>query len=214
MYTVYKTVNLVNGKFYIGVHKTDNPNDDYLGSGKLIIRAIEKYGLQNFQKIILETFDDLRSAFKMEEELVAKELGLPGCYNLRKGGEGGFDWINQKNLHSTKEGLKRIRELQEKDPNFWDQICKKRSMDNPDWVKACSERITTFGRSKIFKGHKHSLEALKKISEKAKMQKGKRNSQFGTCWIYKDNIERKIKVADLAMFLSNGWKQGRRSYRA
>ncbi len=31
-YTVYKTINLVNGKTYIGIHQTDNPNDDYLGS--------------------------------------------------------------------------------------------------------------------------------------------------------------------------------------
>jgi hypothetical protein len=43
-HTVYRTTNLVNGKFYIGVHKTDDPNDGYLGSGKLIGRAFQKYG--------------------------------------------------------------------------------------------------------------------------------------------------------------------------
>ena len=53
MYTVYKTVNLVNGKYYIGVHKTDNPYDDYIGSGKLIKRAIKKYGKDSFHKEII-----------------------------------------------------------------------------------------------------------------------------------------------------------------
>jgi len=32
LYTVYKTQNLVNGKYYFGVHKTNNPYDGYLGS--------------------------------------------------------------------------------------------------------------------------------------------------------------------------------------
>jgi len=47
-YTVYKTINLVNGKIYVGLHVTDKLDDDYLGSGKLIQAAIKKYGRENF----------------------------------------------------------------------------------------------------------------------------------------------------------------------
>ena len=49
-YIVYKTINLVNNKFYIGKHRqTIDPHqfDGYYGSGTQIQRAIKKYGKHN-----------------------------------------------------------------------------------------------------------------------------------------------------------------------
>ena len=58
IYTVYKITNTINNRYYIGVHKTTNPNDSYYGSGLVIKEAIKKYGKENFIKEILFTFEN------------------------------------------------------------------------------------------------------------------------------------------------------------
>jgi group I intron endonuclease len=89
---VYKTINLINGKIYIGRDKHDNPN--YYGSGVLLAKAIQKYGKENFIKEILE------DGIETIKELNEREIYWISCYNsqdqfigynLQKGGQGG-DW--------------------------------------------------------------------------------------------------------------------------
>ena len=96
---LYQITNLVNGKIYIGVHQTSSMEDGYMGSGKVILRAYEKYGIDNFTKVVLETFDNSESMFAREKEVVTDEFLLrEDTYNLRRGGFGGFDYINKSGM--------------------------------------------------------------------------------------------------------------------
>lgn len=86
-YTVYKTTNISNGKYYVGFHSTNNLDDGYLGSGKLLIKAIEKYGPQNFKKEILFVFDNQKEAEDKEREIVNEYfINDEKTYNLVTGG--------------------------------------------------------------------------------------------------------------------------------
>lgn len=85
---IYKITNQINGKIYIGKHSTDNLNDGYMGSGKLIKKAIQKYGIENFTKEYLAFCDTDEKLNWFEKFYIkkckAKEVG----YNLTDGGDG------------------------------------------------------------------------------------------------------------------------------
>lgn len=88
-YIVYITINLCNGKFYIGVHRT-NPNtfDGYIGCGiyrasqatkdYVLHKAVRKYGYENFKRTIIKIFPDneegRKQAFELEAILVNETL--------------------------------------------------------------------------------------------------------------------------------------------
>jgi hypothetical protein len=101
-YTIYKTTNKINNKVYIGMHKTKNPYDNYMGSGKLFKRAMEKYGETNFIKEVLFIFDTAEEMFSKEKEIVNKLfIESNNTYNIMEGGCGGYSYINEsgKNLY-------------------------------------------------------------------------------------------------------------------
>jgi len=86
---IYKTTNLVNGKVYIGRDLKNNPL--YIGSGKVFLRAIEKYRRENFRKEIIEQCSSVEELNEREKYWISffnstdKSIG----YNIMEGGQGG-----------------------------------------------------------------------------------------------------------------------------
>lgn len=54
MYYIYRITNKVNGKTYIGQHKYKKLNDSYMGSGVYLKAAKKKYGIENFEKFLIQ----------------------------------------------------------------------------------------------------------------------------------------------------------------
>ena len=92
-YTIYRTINEINGKWYIGAHATIDPYDNYKGSGSDLIQAFKKYGKDNFKKEVLHIFNTPDEMFAKEKELVNEDIVIdPTSYNLTTGGMGGGGW--------------------------------------------------------------------------------------------------------------------------
>ena len=99
-YTIYQITNNVNGKIYIGSHKTSNPNDNYFGSGPAIKSAIKKYGIENFTKQILYYLETEQEMYLKEAEIVSEQfISRKDTYNITLGGKGG--WSHTKGLTNS-----------------------------------------------------------------------------------------------------------------
>jgi len=206
---IYKTTCIITDKYYIGMHSTDNLEDGYKGSGQRLWYSINKHGWNNHETEILELLPNRNLLKTREIEIVNEELlGEKMCMNLALGGTGGI---------LNKEALKKLHKNASAN-----QI---RNWENPEYRKRHTEilRLSTLKRWKdedyynfhveigktSFLGKTHTDERKHQMSEKAKLRTGNKNSQFGTCWINKDKVNKKVHKSQLDKYLESGWTKGR-----
>jgi len=210
-FTVYKTVNLKNNKYYFGIHKTINPNDSYLGSGKLILRAIAKYGEENFKKEVLFIFEIEQEAFAKEFELVEAAKQDKLCYNLRQGGSGGFDWINRNGVSGYHKGALRMNQkLKEKFDT--DQTWRKTRLYQMKKQAETNLRPYQFKEGNtVWLGRKHSEETKKLLARKnARILLGERNGAYGRICMRHPTLKKKVRVksSQIEELKLQGWQVG------
>jgi group I intron endonuclease len=201
-YTIYKITNQINGKIYIGSHKTKNLNDNYMGSGKYLNYAQDKYGIEKFKKEILFVFDTAQEMYAKEAELVNVEfLAEHNTYNIKVGGFGGFDYINTS---MTKEQRHDICSAGGKASSGF--TGKRHSEEHiRNLIKIREQSVGPFA------GKTHTNETKQRMSDAAKQRSADstRNTQYGTRWIYSEELKvsRKINKYDVT---PAGWIDGRK----
>ena len=209
-YTVYKITNLINNKIYIGVHKTNNLNDTYMGSGKHLRYSISKYGIENFKREYISIFDNPDDMFDMESSLVNEEFILDeNTYNIKLGGNGGWDNVSTPESikrGGTLGGLATAKRLKE-DVKFAEEhsLQMKENSKKANIVrnlKIASGEINP----KTFLGKKHTEETKKRIGLKNASNTGNKNSQYGSMWITNGILNKKISKDEV---IPDGWKRGR-----
>ena len=200
---IYKTTCNVTGKWYVGMHSTTNLEDGYLGSGTILRYSIRKHGKDNHTKEILEYCESRELLILKEIEVVNEKLVSDSmCMNLTNGGLGFGS--KEHMMRCSKAGNKAFMERYNSD--------EKLRKDTSDRMNKIMKDKHAKGLCKYdnFKDKIHSEETKKLISEtKKNTGVGETNSQFGTCWITKDSINKKIKKENLDVYLNEGWVKGR-----
>lgn len=88
---IYITTNLINNKKYIGKKESSKFIPDYLGSGKLIKRAVKKYGPENFNVKILKECNSIKELNDSERYYIKLHNAQKSnnYYNISEGGDWG-----------------------------------------------------------------------------------------------------------------------------
>lgn len=149
---IYETTNLVNGKTYIGKKKGEF-DKAYYGSGMILKQALNKYGKENFEVVVLSTYDteeDLNNA-----EIMFIETRNP-TYNIAEGGTGGNTLARadeeyiQEVISKRKQGMS----------NAWRNVSEEQ---RKQWCENISKAKK--GKATRPAGYKHSEEVKQRIRE-------------------------------------------------
>jgi group I intron endonuclease len=166
---IYKIVNNITGKMYIGETVEKDPEERWRGHQNAFRKgrgcpalrdAIQKYGIENFRfEVMVICFDEAR--FEMEREYIKRYNTLvPNGYNILEGGVGGAGF---KGKRHSEEVRRLISEHS------------KRNAQNPEYIKRCSERATEQMRKVKELGIEHG----KKVKESEKYRKALEEGRVG-----------------------------------
>jgi hypothetical protein len=171
-YTIYKITNQSNGKYYIGSHITEDPNDNYYGSGNLITEAIRKYGKDKFTKEILFMAFSEKDMDWAEEKLVVLKEQDSKSYNLICGG-------NRPPSKRNKTSFKKGHET-------WNRGKTGLQKHSEEWKEAQSKRMS--GKKAVLGKHWNRSDEAKL---KQSISMAGKNS--GSMWVNDGEIEKMIK---------------------
>jgi len=172
---IYKITNLINGKIYIGQtirtlqerfkeHCRERRNKNHMP----IVRAIQKYGKDNFKIELMKKCKSLEEMnyYEMLFILFAKQ-NLEGCYNIFIGGG------NKKHTEEIKRKMSLAKKGKKKPESFKNFIRMRNLTNNPAKKESVRKKISDSHKGKILSEEtrkKMSLAKRKKFTKHKKLQ--------------------------------------------
>lgn len=236
---VYKTTNLIDGKIYIGRHKSSKFDKWYYGSGHKILAAIEQLGRDNFSVDILCWCDSDSELNEMEKKYISQfnsrnpEVG----YNIAEGGTKG-DWLDDldpekaaayrsymsslsrtgvcgnKGKHLSEEHRRRIGQSNKgkKHGQEWIKHSSESLKGHCAWNKGLTvadERVQQYARKPG--EYKHSEETKAKMRERAKHRDLSNYGKHckGRIWVSNGLKSLMIYPEELSDYIALGYIKGR-----
>lgn len=161
---IYLILNKVNGKTYIGQHKSSKlyNEDSYMGSGTYLQSAKNKYGIENFEKFLI-CYAESKEQLDKQEIFWIEEYKNRGKaeYNLTKGGHSFSSTPWNKGLKTSEDTRKKNSDAHKGNHYRKGKPCSKEA----------KKKISDYNKGKIV-----SEETRKKLSEATKNYWAKRKS--------------------------------------
>lgn len=213
---IYETTNLVTGKKYIGQHKrshkcdTDPDDSWYLGSGYLICKAIEKYGAENFSRVILRECksDEELNMYEKYYINVFNAVEDPMYYNMHEGGgsPGGFykgkhlSETHRANISKSREGMS--SGMKGKHQSDSAKMSISSSMKGREFTEEHRKRLSIVSMGNkagcSLKGKPKSEDAKAKISETLSKK----------IWVTDGVSNERILPSMVDEYIAKGWRRG------
>lgn len=138
-YYVYMIINKVNGMKYIGKRSCTCPieKDSYMGSGTKLKSDIDKFGIENFEKVMLAKAFSESMVFELENYYIKKADAVESemYYNETYGGTGSSMFY-----HEDPERRKRVRQI----------LSEKNKGKNAGANSPLSKKVICLNNNKIF----------------------------------------------------------------
>lgn len=140
-YIVYEHKNLINNKSYIGI-TFQTPQDRWRNNGKgyqgqkKFYNAIQKYGWENFEHIILYTDLTQEEAAEKERQLIKEKDSINNGYNVQPGGQ-----ITEHSL-LTREHISKSLTGKKRDPKAIEQMKNTKIQKYGKKVRCIEKNIT------------------------------------------------------------------------
>lgn len=204
MWIIYKTQNLTNDKFYIGLHKNKKPPyefDGYLGSNKQLDEMIKLLGRRNFSRETLFICSSLEEAKNKEHEVIMDFISLgswPSMYNISIAGK--FPYIQpDENYYPLPCYINKGYKLS-------DQHKQKISESSKGKILSKSHRESL---SKALKGRKYPKKAFAPRKPRSQQCKDSMSKSIkGRMWIRKIDDHHKGMVLYPGQTMPEGYEKG------
>lgn len=207
----YKILNTINGKFYYGVHTTNDIFDGYSGSGTILKNVYNKYGKFNCVKYIERFFDDRKSLMEYEKYIVDELLiEDKNCYNIIRGGRGVYEINKQINTYDHNKSKIHINNGCKNKliyPKELDQYLNNGWVIGETYTSTKNKIVVNNGTNDRFIYQDELDQYLNNGWVKGGKSRNKNQKSFAknTFWI--NNGEKQIRICEDLMdyYLNNGW---------
>lgn len=209
---IYITTNLINGRQYVGQKRASYfLGNRYLGSGRYLKDAIQKYGKENFKVELLKECNNQDELNEFEIYYISYYRKINNIYNMTDGGRYNRVVIGAKRSEESKARMKAAQNRPE--------VKKKRSESlkkiprTEEWKRKISESEkgkNVSEETKLLIANK-TKEAMQRPEVKDKLMKGMKKrskNMFGRVWM-NDGVKNVfVKKNEINELLTRGFVYG------